>query len=200
MLFALCMGMAMPATHAAETAQLFGLQEQKKAGFDIFPQWTDVLKRHLRELQQEQSCSGSCPLVEWQQFLSGLRNRPLPALISAVNSYANSHRYVLDIDNYGKNDYWATPRQFLTRDGDCEDFAIIKYLSLRALGVPPDMLRIVVLQDTNLRIPHAVLAVYLSSEILILDNQVSAIVPHRAIAHYVPVYSINEQNWWMHLP
>ena len=107
---------------------------------------------------------------------------------------------MLDIQNYGLEDYWAIPRQFLFNGGDCEDYAIIKFFSLRWLGYPMAELRIVVLQDTNLRVPHAVLAIGQGDDALILDNQVPQALPHRRIVHYVPVYSINAQHWWLHLP
>jgi len=100
----------------------------------------------------------------------------------------------------GAEDYWAVAREFLYNDGDCEDYAITKLFSLRWLDFSPAELRIVVLQDTNLRVPHAVLAVADQNDILILDNQIQEVVSHQAIVHYLPVYSINEQHWWMHLP
>src|SRR5690606_7024803 len=106
----------------------------------------------------------------------------------------------LDIDNYGLDDYWAVAREFLYNGGDCEDYAITKLLSLRWLGLATERLRIVVLQDTNLRIPHAVLAVYDNDDIFILDNLTEQVVSHRDIVHYVPVYSINEAHWWIHTP
>ncbi len=61
-------------------------------------------------------------------------------------------------------------------------------------------LRIVVLEDTNLGIPHAVLAVYIDGDTLILDNQVNEIISHKDILHYVPIYSLDEKQWWIHLP
>jgi predicted transglutaminase-like cysteine proteinase len=110
----------------------------------------------------------------------------------------NRQRYLTDPRNYGVKDYWATPIQFLKRDGDCEDYAIAKFISLRALGFTNDMLRIVVLQDLNLRIGHAILVVYLDGRALVLDNQVRRVVPAETIRHYQPIYSINEQHWWLH--
>lgn len=191
-----------PGLAASSGASLFGYKEQQNSGFEIFPLWNDVLKRHASEVPQAQGCQGpDCPSFgDWQRFLQSLTEKPVQAQISAVNSYANRHRYVLDMNNYGVLDYWATARQFLVRDGDCEDYAITKYASLRQLGINPDMMRIVVVQDTNLRIAHAVLALYTGNDVLILDNQIPEVTSHRAIAHYVPVYSINERNWWMHLP
>jgi predicted transglutaminase-like cysteine proteinase len=61
-------------------------------------------------------------------------------------------------------------------------------------------MRVVVVQDTNLRIPHAVMSIDRAGETLILDNQIEEVISDKHIYHYVPVYSINEKSWWMHLP
>lgn len=82
--------------------------------------------------------------------------------------------------------------------GDCEDYAISKYASLRALGVPEDRMRIVILQDTAKNIPHAILAVYADNGILILDNQIKTVKRDTEISNYRPIYSINRQGWWLH--
>ncbi|MCB4358626.1 transglutaminase-like cysteine peptidase [Quatrionicoccus australiensis] len=167
----------------------------------MFPQWVSVMRRHQGDLATPENCPVNlCKVPEWLQFIASLRGRGSREQLIAVNEFANRFRYVLDQDNYGRSDYWAIPREFLTLGGDCEDFAIIKYFSLRQLGVSPDALRIVVVQDTNLRIPHAILAVYAAEGIVILDNQIREVIPHTKISHYVPVFSLNERNWWMHLP
>lgn len=97
-------------------------------------------------------------------------------------------------------DYWAIIKEFLQNNGDCEDYAITKFYSLRKLGFDNDQLRIVILQDTNLNVAHAVLAVFSADDIVILDNQVTPILSHNDIKHYTPLYSINEKGWWLHLP
>ena len=48
--------------------------------------------------------------------------------------------------------------------GVCEDYAISKYISLLILRFNPDHMRIVVRQDLNLKILHAVLVVYLNGQ------------------------------------
>ena len=58
--------------------------------------------------------------------------------------------------------------------------------------------RIVVLQDLNLGIAHAVMSLEHEGETLILDNQVSRVVRHEVIRHYKPIYSVNETHWWLH--
>ncbi|HHH46140.1 MAG TPA: hypothetical protein ENK53_03910 [Thiotrichales bacterium] len=174
------------------------------SGIETFGQWVRVLERHLTEDVPEGSCEETrfnrCHLQRWQAFLEAQRDRPAMEQIVAVNRYANRLPYVLDIDNYGVEDYWAIAKEFLDRGGDCEDYAITKFFSLKWLGFPVDRLRIVVLQDTNLRVPHAVLAVDMNGRHLILDNQIDQVVTDDEIVHYVPVYSINEEGWWMYAP
>ncbi|HHH42740.1 MAG TPA: hypothetical protein ENK49_01235 [Gammaproteobacteria bacterium] len=194
----------LPTSLLAFPADLFGYQQVEQSDTQVFNQWIQALERHLRIDIPEGDCSekhlNSCHLRNWLAFLATLRKLPGPEQLNAVNRYANSRDYVLDIDNYGLEDYWAVAREFLYNNGDCEDYAITKLFSLRWLGYPEEDLRIVVLQDTNLRIPHAVLAVASQHDIKILDNQIQQVVSHRDIVHYAPVYSINEQHWWIHLP
>ena len=187
----------------ASPASLFGFHEHQRESLDIFPQWTSVLKRHAKDNMSDGDCSKQslrCHMAEWQQFLGTIKGQSARQQLAAVNAFANEKKYILDIDIYGVPDYWAIPREFLYNDGDCEDFAILKYMSLRQLGFSVDMMRVVVLQDTNLRTAHAVLALYTDNDILILDNQAQQIVSHRNIVHYVPIFSVNEKHWWMHTP
>lgn len=186
-------------------AELFGYREVPHQNLDMFGQWLGALERHLLEDRPEgEDCNrpefNRCHLQEWQKFLTSIRELPREEQIRAVNRYANRKDYVLDIDNYGVEDYWAVVHEFLANHGDCEDYALTKLFSLKWLGYPVERMRLVVLQDTNLRVPHAVLAVYRDERILILDNQIDQVVDHRSILHYVPVYSINETGWWLHSP
>lgn len=185
-------------------AGLFGSIESHQASLDIFPQWLSVLDRHIREDVADGNCSSKqfnrCHLNEWLAYLKTLEGLDITTQLREINLYANRKTYILDIDNYGLEDYWAIPKQFLNRGGDCEDYAITKLLSLRWLGHKQLQSRIVVLQDTNLGIAHAILAVYLDGDTVILDNQVNEILSHKDILHYVPIYSLDENQWWIHLP
>ncbi|VAW79287.1 hypothetical protein MNBD_GAMMA15-1222 [hydrothermal vent metagenome] len=191
------------ASPAAFPADLFGYRQSLQSDTSIFGKWTQALERHILIDIPEGDCTSkklnSCHLRNWLLFLESLEYLPPTEQLAAVNRFANTKPYVLDIDNYGIEDYWAVPREFLYNNGDCEDYAITKMFSLRWLGFAPSELRIVVLQDTNLRIPHAVLAVARHNDILILDNQIEEVISHRKIVHYAPVYSINEKHWWIHL-
>jgi predicted transglutaminase-like cysteine proteinase len=119
-----------------------------------------------------------------------------------VNDWGNKHPYIIDQLNWGMEDYWQTPYEFMTINGDCEDYAITKYYSMRALGIPEDRLRIIVLQDFNLGgIIHAVLGVYdEDGDLYILDNQIKQVMPALKIYHYRPIYGVNEHWWWAYTP
>ena len=207
---ALLLGTAMgsgPATAtygAAVTApSLFGSREVQSSKLFLFPKWRGALSRHFNEAKlPDASCTETafnrCHLRQWKKFLRGLRGIDRMSQVKAVNHFFNRHPYIIDPKNYGVLDYWATPVQFLTRDGDCEDYAITKYFSLRSLGFSAESMRIVVVQDLNLNTAHAILVVYMGQKALVLDNQVSTVVDATNILHYRPIYSINEKHWWLH--
>lgn len=200
--------MANPFAAQAEMAPqipLFGASEVRSANLGPFTKWTGMLQRFEEERKiSSEPCEPTrlvrCFAKEWSAFLEPLRNQSLTAKLDAVNRRMNFAPYITDPRNWGVPDYWATPAQFFRKDGDCEDYAIAKYLSLRALGVASEQLRIVIVDDLNLGVPHAVLAVLDGGAAYILDNQIQQVVPMQAIHHYRPIYSINEESWWLHRP
>lgn len=182
---------------------LFGSKEVRSANLGPFQKWTWMLDRQRDEKSlYDGPCTARrfnrCHLQEWRQLLKDIAVQDRQAQLEAVNSFMNRAPYVTDPVNYGVPDYWATPLQFLSKDGDCEDYAIAKYESLRQLGFPDEQMRIVVVDDLNLRVAHAILVVYMGERAYVLDNQISRVVPAEIINHYKPIYSINEHAWWLH--
>jgi len=202
----LCL-LAAPALAADQLASvhtgLFGSTEVRATSLNVLPKWTGVLARYFDEEKLvDAPCTATvfnrCHLAEWGRFLDSIRGLDRLRQMAEVNRYMNQKRYVIDPVNYGIDDYWATPLQFLAKNGDCEDYAIAKFFSLRALGFENDALRIVIVDDLNLKIPHAILVVYLDGVPMLLDNQVAQVVRAEAIRHYRPIYSVNESFWWFH--
>lgn len=194
---------AVPAAATADRPFLFGSQEFRSPDLRPFPKWTGVLARHQASLGRiapacTRSQFGHCAPEGWPEFLAGLKGQSRRAQVDAVNAAMNKARYITDLVNWATQDYWATPSEFFWKDGDCEDYAIAKYLSLKALGFDVDSLRLLVVQDLNLKIPHAVLVVYLDGKALLLDNQTSSVVEADRVRHYRPIYSVNETAWWLH--
>lgn len=181
---------------ARKYPKIFGSIELFSAKTARFPKWLGVVDRFQdgRKICE----SSTCTVKGWKEFIADLQGRDTKTQLKEVNRAFNSKRYTLDINNWGEEDYWATPYQFLKKNGDCEDYAIAKYMSLKALGVPIEDMRVVALQDLNLNLGHAVLVVYVGDEPMMLDNQISSVVPANSIRHYQPVFSINETGWWLH--
>ena len=93
----------------------------------------------LREVAQMRYGQGGLSAVsDWQQMINLARTEPVAVKLSRVNEFFNYRtRFEDDIAAWSQDDYWATPLETLTRGrGDCEDFAIAKYVSLMELGVP----------------------------------------------------------------
>jgi predicted transglutaminase-like cysteine proteinase len=185
------------ASPAVSKIGLFQTYELHSANLVAFPKWRDMLVRFEQELVE---CTPDrCRLDEWQQLVASLRGRNPLIQLKLINKAVNQHRYIEDWANWDLADYWETPLQFLDRSGgDCEDFAIAKYLALRAAGMPADAMRIVIVHDHARQRMHAVLAAYVRGRALILDSLYDAIVEADAIDHYEPIYSINERGWWLH--
>jgi predicted transglutaminase-like cysteine proteinase len=198
-------GMA-AAPAAAAPPDLLGTTESRVDSLDDLPQWRRVLARAEAETGLVHACmvdADQCPSREtraWAALLGSLVGQAPLAQVHAVHRFVNGWEYRSDADNYGRSDYWATPVEFFRRAGDCEDYVIAKYHSLRLLGLPPDQLRMVVVQDVVRDLPHAVLAVYLGEEVLILDNLSEQVLPQWQVANYVPYYSVNETARWAHTP
>jgi predicted transglutaminase-like cysteine proteinase len=196
----------MPTAAAATPPELFGTVEFRAESLAALPQW----QRTLRQIDQErgtyEACSEaapSCPsrgIMAWQAMLKGQVGRAPIDQLQAVNRFLNDWRYKADAQNYGQRDYWATPLEFLRQSGDCEDYAITKYVSLRQLGFEAERLRLVVVRDVLRDLAHAVLAVYLDDQVFILDNLTRAVLPQEQVTQYVPYYSINETTRWAHVP
>ena len=137
---------------------------------------------------------------DWQQLLNTSHTLPIDEKLYQVNNFFNELEFIDDIDHWGKDDYWATPVEFLaTEGGDCEDFVIAKYFSLKELGVPAEKLRLMYVTATRLRQAHMVLAYYEepNSVPLVLDNINRRILPASRRRDLLPVYSFNGDGLWL---
>ena len=190
---------------AAATPSLFGTREIAKTDLKPFPKWTDSLDRFLEERQAnkgacKKTATNKCFYTNWGKFRKSLKGKDPLEQIRAVNAFFNRGKYIVDPINWGLKDYWETPGEFFELSGDCEDYAVSKFHTLRFLGFKSEQLRVVIVEDLNLKVAHAILAVYLDDKILILDNQIKQVVDSATIRHYKPIYSVNQDGWWLHKP
>lgn len=179
----------------ASFPKLFDSTEKRSGSLNAFTKWTGMFEKFDVAMN---TSHGQAKMQDFLQDLVPLRDFSLEEMVVGVNDLMNRVAYVSDNTNYGKSDYWATPIEFLTRGGDCEDYAIAKYTALRILGVPEERMRIAIVQDLQKNIPHAVLVVYTDNGAVILDNQIKTAMRADSIKHYKPIFSINRTAWWLH--
>lgn len=122
------------------------------------------------------------------------------ATLSRVNGWANQTiDYVEDSANYGMRDYWATASETLQSGrGDCEDFAILKYQALAALGFDRSRMYLTLARDLVRNADHAVLIVQIGGTAYMLDNATDTLLPADIAHDYRPVMSFNTQSAWLH--
>jgi predicted transglutaminase-like cysteine proteinase len=190
----------------------------------LLPPTSDALARCLRVLLCALALLASAPRAYDSQRMRVAAERLGPRAVAAlpslqallapqpgvddetqlvtVNGYFN-RRIVFrdDLAVWGVDDHWASPLETLTKgEGDCEDYAIAKYFSLLALGLPVQRLRLVYVRaqiggDAQ---PHMVLAYYAQpdAEPLILDNLIGTIRPASRRPDLTPVFSFNSDGLW----
>lgn len=140
-------------------------------------------------------------LNSWLQTVLDARELAEPAKLRRINDFVNrSVAFEDDRAIWDQSDYWATPLETIGQGrGDCEDFTIIKYVSLRRAGVANDKLRLTYVKatlktpDGPIQVAHMVLAYYATpnAEPVLLDNLEPAIRPASKRRDLKPVFSFN---------
>ena len=154
---------------------------------------------------QKYGATGVANAKALQQVMASVAGRDDAAKLKAVNDFFNQRlAYMEDIDNWGVEDYWASPLESLGKGaGDCEDYAIGKYFTLTTLGMPHAKLRMVYVRAMiegapNGFVAHMVLAYYPKpdAEPLVLDNLKPEIHPAGERPDLAPVFSFNAEGLW----
>lgn len=146
-------------------------------------------------------------VAAWRRMLEESRPLGEPKKLETVNTFFNRHiLFEDDMVVWQQADYWASPLEFMGRGaGDCEDFAIAKYMSLLLLGVPNERLRMIYVRarsggpSSHQSQAHMVLGYYAQplAEPLILDNLIGSIRPATQRADLTPVFSFNNEGLWV---
>lgn len=163
------------------------------------PQWPDFSARQTLSLEALSSCEQdeavcSSPEVKrWADLVGTLREQGKLRQIITVNKWFNRLPY-----KYDDEDYWADTLELLQRKGDCEDFALSKYYTLRELGFTADELQVMVVYDKDTFTNHAVLMVYMNDTRYMMDINSDQTEPSAMGKRYKPLYSFNEQTAWFY--
>jgi predicted transglutaminase-like cysteine proteinase len=192
-------------TPASTRFGLFGSLEFRAGRLDAIAPWKAARARIERERPTYAQCDddlAACPvrLRGWRARIADLRGKDRLEQLRGLNRFVNrAIRYRADVGRFARADYWASPAEVLTRSGDCEDYAIAKFVGLIDLGFSASQVRIAVVRDTVRRIDHAVVTVSLDGRIYVLDSLFDEPVPHQYVLQYVPVYSVNLDTRWAHV-
>lgn len=159
----------------------------------------DRLRLSMRNLGGEEQIFN-----DWSNLITNNIDAPIDIKLQKVNLFFNRKIiYTDDIEAWKQSDYWATLLESLAKKkGDCEDFVIAKYFSLRNLNIPDTQLRLVYVKariggiNSNITQAHMVLAYYptADAEPLILDNLISDIRPASRRNDLAPIFSFNGQG------
>ena len=184
---------------------LFGKTETKVGPIGNLPKWQGVLDKMKTQKEMLKHCTealAACDPADakpWRQITAEAAGLEPMAKLKAVTAFFNKWPYKTDIDNYGVEDYWATPVEFMTRSGDCEDYAIAKFYALLQLGFANDDMRVVAVTDRIRNIGHAVLVVRIANDSVVLDNLSNLVMSHSRYPQYDPQFSVNETTRWLHI-
>jgi predicted transglutaminase-like cysteine proteinase len=182
------------------SAEPFGLFASKLSAGMLREKWLGVERKLDDERVQLALCDGdrdrcvSPAALQLLAIVDNARARDGRARLGEINRAINlAIRPMSDLAQYGQIDVWSSPLvTFTTGAGDCEDYAIAKFVALRLAGVAPEDLRIVVMRDTIHGEDHAVVAARLDDHWLTLDNRRMTMVEDAYVRNYRPTFVIDQ--------
>ena len=165
------------------------------------------LDRMLLLASQRYGDAGASAVTAWRDLLTTTTGQSDATKLKRVNDFFNRRvRFRDDRDIWGVEDYWATPLETLGRaEGDCEDFAIAKYMTLKLMGVSAEKMRLAYVKarmggpQSGIVQAHMVLSYYPApeDEPIILDNLISDIRPASRRPDLVMVFGFNTEGLWV---
>lgn len=139
-------------------------------------------------------------LLDWQSLINDDQSSNDLERLQKVNDFFNRQEFISDLLLWKDKDYWATPVEFLAQNGgDCEDFSIAKYFTLKKLGVDENKLNLTYAKAVELNQAHMVVTYYEQPEAepLVLDNLIDEIKPASLRPDLLPVFSFNGIGLWL---
>jgi|GEM_PF-4104580 len=166
--------------------------------------WTTALSRHDPEkaFGNDIQAMPAPILAQWKNLSKRMPSWTAVEKLQNINGFFNRWDSKSDLENYGVEEYWAIPEEFLEKGGgDCDDFAIIKYLALRYFGWPEQDLWLLLGKEHKSGRNHAVLAARTGEKMFILDNlskPAYLLIPEKQyMQNFTPLYAINELGAWI---
>ena len=156
--------------------------------------------RLIRSVEHTHGPVAGARIRHWAMLVERGKTLDTHEQLLETNRFFNGARFSTDREIWQVDDYWATPAEFLIKDaGDCEEFAIAKYFTLRFMGLEDEKMRLTYVKALTLDQPHMVLSYYPAPDEvpLVLDNLNPRLLPADARNDLVPVYSFNSTKLWL---
>jgi predicted transglutaminase-like cysteine proteinase len=154
----------------------------------------------LEKAEKKYGQDARARLLAWENLIRQDTSSSDMEKLEKVNRFHNQMTFVDDILHWGEKDYWATPIEFLaSHGGDCEDFSIAKYFTLKAMGMDEAKLNLSYVKALQYNMHHMVLTYYRTprAEPLVLDNLVDSIKPASQRTDLMPIFSFNGTGLWL---
>ena len=167
----------------------------------LWRKWRGIendLTKEQAVLEHCRSSAESCPshAAQFLRLINAVKAKSGRGQLDEANRAVNmAIRYASDFALHGEADRWSAPlATFAAGRGDCEDYAIAKYVALSEAGFPRDDLRLVLVRDRAVRQDHAVLAARLDDRWLILDSRRSELMDDADATSFTPLFAINHRG------
>jgi predicted transglutaminase-like cysteine proteinase len=185
---------------AVVSGEPFGLPAVMLSGGGLRAKWLAAARRIDDERVQLALCDGdrdrcvSDAALKLLAIIDESRSNEGRARLGQINRAVNLAIHPMsDLAQYGEIDVWSSPLETVARGfGDCEDYAITKFVALRLAGVAAKDLRIVVMHDVLQNEDHAVAAARLDGHWLMLDNRRMAMIEDADVRNYTPLFVIDD--------
>jgi predicted transglutaminase-like cysteine proteinase len=186
-----------PSSRAPAAIEPFGLSAVPVTSGDVLNKWNGLLADIRAENDVLARCRdhAHCPAAA-QKFLAVIadgRARDGRGRIGVINRAINlAIQPMSDLAQWGVPDRWSAPLETLTTGrGDCEDYAIAKYVALREAGVAEDDLRLIIVRDLGIAQDHAVVAARLDDKWIVLDNRRLTLVEANDMQRVQPLFALD---------
>jgi len=161
----------------------------------------DLTTQLIQRIEKKYGVPAAKRVITWRDLMIVKTRQTDREILTRVNDFFNQRtRFVNDSELWNVKDYWATPLEFLIKGaGDCEDYAIAKYFTLKALGIDDQKMRLTYVKALKLNQAHMVLTYFETprSVPLVLDNLDTVIKPALQRKDLLPVYSFNGTGLWL---
>jgi len=189
---------ALPRRSGAEPFGMFAFRAPEGV---LWTKWRGVAADIAKDVEAMARCRASAAqcspaATRFIAVIDDVRRHDGRARIETVNRAVNDAiRYTSDMEQHGVADLWSAPlATFASGRGDCEDYAIAKYVALRESGIAAEDMRVLLVRDLAVREDHAVLAVREGGRWMILDNRSMAPIADSDVRNFMPLFALDQEG------